>query len=305
MAENSIPRGRGLFEFRNSNTGHRSITNLRRIAGRELDTGSRLIAVATVCLALLGAGLLAVSFAAQRQYVLAARHESWPSIIEALSLDIAMLIFALLGLGLAKKGLSGRTERTAVILCAVGSAFMNYLAADVASPRSVAAYVMPPLLLALAADRVIAVVRRWVLGQDVNEGSAWRTVGLGLVFGLVVLVKIPLYVLRIPLAPKETGKGLRQWVLNATPLPEAAPVIEIEAEETEPETETAVILPGPGETKKDVLIKLYRAHENYGRRELASKTATELAPRADLQPGTARTYLYSELASIGAEEVAS
>ena len=132
-----------------------------------------------------------------------------------------MLIFALLGLGLAKKGLPARTERAAVIICACGSAFMNYLAADVSSPRSVAAYVMPPLLLALAADRVIAVVRRWVLGPGASEGSAWRTAGLGLAVGLVVLARIPLYLLRVPLAPKETGKGLRQWVLNATPLPES------------------------------------------------------------------------------------
>ena len=313
MDDTSIPKGRGLFRVHQGN-GQPVITNIRRLAGRDLDTGSRLIAVATVFLAVLGAGLLAVSFAAQRQYVLAARHESWPSIIEALSLDVAMLIFALLGLGLAKKGLPARTERAAVIICACGSAFMNYLAADVSSPRSVAAYVMPPLLLALAADRVIAVVRRWVLGPGASEGSAWRTAGLGLAVGLVVLVKIPLYILRIPLAPKETSKGLRQWVLNATPLPESPAPIEAPAEVTEIEapktigeilTDQGVILPGPGETKKDVLLKLYREHANHGNRELASKTATELAWRAELQPGTARTYIYQELDRIEAAAVAS
>jgi hypothetical protein len=288
----SLPRGRGLFSVRRGGT-QPVITNIRRLAGREADTGARLIGGATATLAVLGAGLLAVSYAAQRQYLFGARHENWPSVIEALSLDLAMLIFAMLALGLAKKGLPARTERAAVVTCAAGSAFMNYLAADISSPRSVVAYVMPPILLALAADRVIAVVRRWVLGQQATEASVWRTLGRAVAITV-------LYGLRLVLAPVETPRGIRRVILAAAPLPAAAAPGTPE-QERNTRLNDAVILPGPGETKKDVLLLLYRAHSAHGKRELASRTAAELAPRAGLQAGTARTYLYAELASIDAE----
>ncbi len=290
MIDNTSPRGRGLFSVRKGET-QPVITNIRRLAGREADTGARLIAGATGALAVLGTGLLAVSYAAQRQYLFGARHENWPSVIEALSLDLAMLIFAMLALGLAKKGLPARTERAAVVVCAAGSALMNYLAADISSPRSVAAYVMPPILLALAADRVIAVVRRWVLGQQATEASVWRSISRAVAIG-------GLYVLRLAMAPVETPKGIRRVILAAAPLPAAA----IEAPEGERQAGgDAVILPGPGETKKDVFLHLYRGHFAHGNRELASKTAAELAPRAGLQAGTARSYVYAELASIEPE----
>ena len=210
------PRGHGLFSVRHGDA-RPVITNIRRLAGQELDTGARLIAAATGALALLGAGLLAVSYAAQRQYLFGARHENWPSVIEALSLDLAMLIFAMLALGLAKKGLPARTERAAVVLCAAGSAFMNYLASDISSPRSVAAYVMPPILLALAADRVIAVVRRWVLGQQATEASVWRSIGRAVAIS-------GLYGLRFAMAPMETPKGIRRVILAAAPAAAVLPI---------------------------------------------------------------------------------
>ena len=53
----------------------------------------------------------------------------------------------------------------------------------------------------------------------------------------------------------------------------------------------------PPRTKKAALLALYRAHPDYGNRRTASRVAAELAPRAGLQPGTARTYLYAELDS--------
>ena len=86
MIDNTSPRGPGLFSVRKGDA-QPVITNIRRLAGREADTGARLIAGATGALAVLGAGLLAVSYAAQRQYLFGARHENWPSVIEALSLD--------------------------------------------------------------------------------------------------------------------------------------------------------------------------------------------------------------------------
>jgi hypothetical protein len=97
---------------------------------------------------------------------------------------------------------------------------MNYAAADVSSVRSVAAYVMPPVFLAIVTDRVIAVVRRHMLGMEA-ERSAWSVLGRA---GLVVLAaagKALLYGLRLVLAPRSTLGGARTLVLLATPLPGA------------------------------------------------------------------------------------
>ena len=43
MIDNTSPRGRGLFSVRQGDT-QPVITNIRRLAGREADTGARLIA---------------------------------------------------------------------------------------------------------------------------------------------------------------------------------------------------------------------------------------------------------------------
>jgi hypothetical protein len=51
----------------------------------------------------------------------------------------------------------------------------------------------------------------------------------------------------------------------------------------------------PSCTKKSVFLALYRVHPDYGDRRRASRVAAELAPKAGLQPGTARSYLYAEL----------
>ncbi len=50
-----------------------------------------------------------------------------------------------------------------------------------------------------------------------------------------------------------------------------------------------------GPTKKARLLGLYRAHREYGDRAVASQVAAELAPFADQQAGTARTYIYDEI----------
>ena len=171
--------------------------------------GSALMSAATVLLGLLAAGLFVVSLAAQYRYVMSERHQVVPAAIEALGLDVAMTVFSLLALALAWRGLSARTERVLVIACAVGSAGMNYAAANGGSPRSVAAYAMPPLLLAIVVDRVVAVVRRHVLGD--MESSAWTGFG-----------RVALYGLRFVLAPPSTSTGLRRAVLERAPLPDAS-----------------------------------------------------------------------------------
>ena len=93
-------------------------------------------------------------------------------------LDTGMIIFSFLALGLAKKGLPARAERALIMVCAGLSAAMNYAASDTASWRSVAVYVIAPVFLAVVTDRVIAGVRRHVLG--VTDKSAWATLGRAL-----------------------------------------------------------------------------------------------------------------------------
>src|SRR5205823_2091812 len=83
------------------------------------------------------------------------------------------------------------------------------------SPRSVAAYVVPSLFLALVVDRGVAVVRRHVLGE--SERSVWVTVGRALAALAKGLGLVLLYLLRFVLAPPSTGAGLRRVVLNGAP----------------------------------------------------------------------------------------
>ncbi len=216
MSTTNLPRGPGLFEVCRA-TGERMITNVRRIAGAERAPGSVLVSAATVLLGLLAAGLFVVSLTAQYRYVFAVKHQSVPSAIEAIGLDAGMTIFSLLALGLAMAGQSARIERALIVVCAVASAGQNYAAADVTSPRSVAAYVMPPLFLALVVDRVVAVVRRHMLGDA--ERSVWAAVGRGLAAAAKGLGLVLLYLLRLVLAPPSTSAGLRRLVLNAAPVP--------------------------------------------------------------------------------------
>jgi hypothetical protein len=215
--------GPGLYEVTEPD-GTRWITNLtRKVGDRETPPGRRLVNTAAVLLGLLDAGLFAVSLAAQYQYIFHAKHQSWPAIIEAVALDAGMVIFSLLALGLARGRQSAPVERALIVVCALGSAAMNYGAADVSSARSVAAYVMPPVFLAIVTDRVIAVVRRHMLGMEA-ERSAWAVIGRLALAVLAAAGKTVLYGLRLVLAPRSTLSGARTLVLIATPLPGTAAV---------------------------------------------------------------------------------
>ena len=130
----------------------RPITGVRR-AGAGRVPGSALIAVAAWLLALIGGGALFVSFSAQYAYILTVRRQDAASVIEALLLDVLMIVFTLLALGLSRAGKSSRAERVLILACAAASSYMNMSAADVASPRSVAAYAIAPIALAVVVER--------------------------------------------------------------------------------------------------------------------------------------------------------
>jgi hypothetical protein len=233
----------------------------------------------------LGIGLLAVSYAAQYRYVLNQRHQDVASLIEAGALDVGLIIFSLLALGLARAGLAAKTERALIVVCAAGSALMNYAAADVTSPRSVLAYCMPPVFLAVVADRVVVVIRRHMLGM--REGrSPWRVLGLVALFGL-----------RFALALPSTCTGVRRAILAATPLPEvpAEPKAIDPPKDRKPDPDRRRRKPaGRSGTMTARFLEL--ARERYG--EFAqidpvrvSPICTELAPEIGMDPGNARTAL--------------
>ena len=181
-----------------------------RLAGGEGKPGTLLLIIASGLLLLLAAGQGAVSWAAQYGFVRAAKHAVWPSALEALGLDVAAVIFALLALALVRLGRPARIERALNLACAAGSLLMNVLAADLGSPRSIAIYALPSALYAACSDRLIAVAARHAAGPDAG-GSMWHAVGRGLV-----------YATRFLLAPPSTARGLRRAVLAAAPLPDPA-----------------------------------------------------------------------------------
>ena len=187
-------------------------------AGRR--PGARLIWASTAGLAVLALATFYVSFRAQFTFMYAVKHQDAPALIEALIADVAMVVCSLLALGMACAGQSAKVARLLVVVFAGLSAGMNYLAADVSSFRSVAVYVMPPVVFAVVTDQTVAVIRRHGLG--IAEDSAWAVLGRLALAAARLAGIILLYGLRFILAPAETAKGLRRMVLNAAPLPGAA-----------------------------------------------------------------------------------
>ncbi len=245
--------------------------------------GGVLVAVATGMLFVLGVGLFAVSLDAQYRYVFHAKHQSAASWVEALALDVGMAIFSLLALGLARAGKPARVERVMITVCAGASGVMNFAAANDASPKSVLAYVMPPVFLAVVADRVVSVVRRHVLGEQ--EQSPWH--------GAMPLV---MYLLRLILAPPSTAAGLRRWLLVKTPLPaptaSAAPAVEAAPRKAIVSPDRPAGLRAESKTARFLTL----VDEQYGPLarfplERVSRTCAELAPQVGLDAGAARTAL--------------
>ena len=183
--------------------------------------GARLIWASATGLAVLAAATFYVSYRAQFTFMFGVKHQFAPALIEALIADVAMVVCALLALGMACAGQSAKVARLLVVVFAGLSAGMNYLAADGASFRSVAVYVMPPAVFAVCTDQVVSVVRRFGLG--ISEDSAWAVLGRSAVAAARLAGIIMLYSLRLVLAPAETAGGLRKMVLAAAPIPQPGP----------------------------------------------------------------------------------
>jgi hypothetical protein len=174
--------------------------------------GQFLIAGCCLLLAGLAVAMGITSFHAQFTYIFATKRQWTPALLEALGLDAGAVIFALLGIALARLGRRAAVERVLVVICALGSCGMNVLNANLGSPRSIAVYAMPPVLFALTSDRLIAVVRRAALGKAADDDiqrSAWHLAGRSFLYGL-----------RFAVDRRGTAKGLRQAILDVTPLPQ-------------------------------------------------------------------------------------
>ena len=296
--------------------------------------GTILLAAASCLLLVLAVAQGYVSFRAQYTFIDHAKHAHVPSVLEALGLDTGAVIFALLALSLARLGRRAAVERFLNVACALGSLAMNLLAANLGSPRSITVWVLPSVLYALASDRLIAVVRRWVLSRDhgagrAQEGSAWRSFGS---FGL--------WGLRLVFDVAGTLAGFRRWILAVAPvapgtragaqlaagdlralLPGSGqaegatdqPAERKAADNTaEQERPGSTASPAPderpsgelarGEKKREALIRLYErcgkdGDPRYGDRAKAAALAGELAGRIGYHPGTARRELAKYLAA--------
>jgi uncharacterized protein DUF2637 len=242
--------------------------------------GSVLVAVATGLLFLLGVGLFAVSLDAQYRYVFHAKHQSAASWVEALALDLGMAVFSLLALGLARAGQPARAERGLILACAAASGVMNFAAADDSSPKSVLAYVLPPVFLAVVADRVVSVVRRHALGE--NERSPWRAAA-----------PLAAYAVRLVLAPPSTAAGLRRWLLLKTPLPAPQPSTAAPTRRKAIGGRRGPAGPRPKSKTAQFLALVEQRHGPLVSfsPERVSPACTELAPEVGLDVGAARTTL--------------
>jgi hypothetical protein len=210
------------------------------------------------------------------------------------------VVFSILGIALARLGRRALIERALVCVCAAWSCAMNAADADLSSPRSIAAFVMPPVLFAITSDRLVSVIRRTALGPAADaeaQRSAWRTGGLAV-----------LYAVRLVAAPASTVRGARLALLQATPVPDAVMTAGEGRDRPAPQRNKRGRPAGPGgPSKAEQLIRL--AGE---RRDLAtiplervSRLATELASDISYHPGTARRVLLAHVRHLQGDRAAA
>lgn len=152
---------------------------------------------------LLAAAMGFVSYAAQRAMVLQVKHDPLAAALEAFGPDLGALVFGTLGYAEARRGASPMAARMLSLLCVAAAIVMNALAVGTGSAKLLAVATAPPVLYALAADRLIAVVRRRARARGTLHGED-RGPGLLL--------------LRLACGPFSFLAQGRRWVLDNVPV---------------------------------------------------------------------------------------
>ena len=233
-----------------------------------------------------------VTLNAQYKYVFAAKQQQIPSMIEAASLDLGMVIFTLLALGLAMAGQSARIERALIVACAIGSAGAElrrggrHLAAQRGRLRGALAVPGPGGRPGRGGDPPSRPRRRRAVRVGDGRPRPGRR-GPGPRPGPAVRAAVrpgPAVDRRGP-APGWCSTPPRSRPLHRVRCSRAEEVPAIEPPTVTEPPELA------GASKKARLAWWYRQDPDYGNRAAVAAVAKRLAPKVDLSEGTARAYL--------------
>ncbi len=276
-----------------------------RSFGRAEDRAGAWLRFAGVAVGLVAVAAAVVSYEAQWRLVYADKHETDVSYVQAAIPDLGSLVFACFGIALALHGKRAIRARLLNLLCVGISVTMNALAAR-PGWTGLAVWVMAPVIYALASDTLIGVIRAYVIARQQRLREALAADGIT---PLQIVGAVLLWLLRLALAPPSTLKGFHGWVKS---LP-AAPVTRQAADGEQPAAAGDRLKPvraprerpaitarrGPREgTKQQQFLTLVIAR--YGPLtgfdlSAVSRAAAELAPEAELHPGTARKILRAQV----------
>jgi Protein of unknown function (DUF2637) len=260
------------------------------------DRAAAWLGFAGVAVGLVAVAAAAVSYEAQWRLVYADKHELGVSYIQAAIPDLGSLVFACFGIALALHGKRAIRARLLNVLCVGISIAMNALAAR-PGWAGLAVWVMSPVIYALASDTLIGVVRAYVIARHKRLRETLADDGIT---PLQIVAAVLLWLLRLAWAPPSTIKGFHRWVKS---LPTSPPIRQQPLEPPEakavkgPKRERPAITNSRGPrtgTKQQQFLTLVIAR--YGPLTgfditAVSRAAAELAPEAELHPGTARKIL--------------
>jgi hypothetical protein len=185
------------------------------------DRAGTWLKAAGVSLAGLAAAAATVSYFAQFTVIQHVKHDKIVSFVQAGIPDIGALVFACLGIALALHGKRAIRARFCNVGCVGLSIAMNALAA-VMGWRPMFVWVMAPVLYAVASDTLIGVLRAYYIAR---QKALHQTLSSDDSTPLQVIGAVLLWILRLMMAPRDTLKGFRAWVLSTPTSPKPRPVV--------------------------------------------------------------------------------
>ena len=222
--------------------------------------GSRVIAFATWLLALLGAGLMYVSFGA-------ADPASWQSVAAYVSAPVFLAVI---------------TDR---VIAVIRQHVLPLDAESAWAPPGRAAVIMPRLVGVVA----LYLLRTMLAPSGTLRGLRQMVLDAAPVPGMTGVRRMGGKSLPCPDCDHEISEH------GSGQPPEDRNAAQISADADDQGAGQPVTgFP----TKKAAFLSRYRAHPEYGNRPAAGRVAAELAPLAGLQAGTGRTYIAGELRKL-------